>query len=177
LIGTNSDEGALFVPSISAAAYQGMVRYGYGEYADKILAAYPGGSDADALRSRRDLLRDTAFAWPTWAWARLQSRTGKGSVYVYYFSHRPPYPDTPSFQDWGAAHGGEIAYVFGNFTAPAMLDSAAYRAVSEEMSSYWVNVGGTKPHWPAFTASSPQVMNLTILQRRYLFQISKSSKC
>ena len=127
LIGTNSDEGSLFVPSITAAAYLGSIRSGYGEYADKILAAYPGGSDAEALRSSRDLFRDTAFAWPTWAWARLQFKTGKGKVYVYYFSHRPPYPDAPAFKDWGAAHGGEIAYVFGNFTAPCRLRQAIMR--------------------------------------------------
>ena len=166
LIGTNSDEGSLFVPSITVAAQQGAIRSGYSEYADKILAAYPAGSDAEALRSARDLFRDTAFAWPTWAWARLQSHTGKGKVFVYYFSHRPPYPNTPQFKDWGASHGSEISYVFGNFTA-AMPAAPADRAVSEEMSSYWVNFaktgdpnGGAKPHWPAFTNTNPQVMNL-----------------
>ncbi len=160
LIGTNSDEGALFIPAITAAAYQGTVRSGYGEYAGKILAAYPAGSDAEALRSARDLFRDTAFAWPTWTWARLQSQTGKGKVYVYYFSHRPPYPDAPEFKNWGAAHGGEIAYVFGNF-APGMPATPADRAVSDEMSSYWVNFAKTgDPGWPAFTTSNTQVMNL-----------------
>jgi para-nitrobenzyl esterase len=166
LIGTNSDEGALFVPAITAAAYQGTVHSGYGEYADKILAVYPAGSDAEALHSARDLFRDTAFAWPTWTWARLQSKTGKGKVYVYYFSHRPPYPDTPEFKNWGAAHGGEIAYVFGNFPA-AMPATPADRTVSEEMSSYWVNFAKTGdptssglPRWPAFTNSTTQVMNL-----------------
>lgn len=166
LIGTNSDEGALFVPSIAAPAYLVNIRTGYGDYADKILAAYPGGTDAEALRSDRDLFRDSAFAWHTWTWARLQSRTGKGKVFVYYFSHRPPYPDTPQFKDWGAAHGGEIAFVFGNFTA-AMQPSAADRAVSDEVSSYWVNFakmgnpnGAGLPQWPAFTNASQQVMNL-----------------
>jgi para-nitrobenzyl esterase len=166
LIGTNSDEGALFVPSAKASEYQSGTRSGYGEYADKILAAYPGKTDAEALRSSRDLFRDTAFAWPTWAWARLQSKTGKGKVYAYYFSHRPPYPNQPQFKDWGAAHAGEIAYVFGNFTA-SMPASASDRMVSEEMMSYWVNFaktgdpnGAGLPRWPAFTNSSPQVMNL-----------------
>jgi para-nitrobenzyl esterase len=166
LIGTNSDEGALFVPFISAAAYQSTIRSDYGEYAGKILAAYPAGSDAEALRSARDLFRDTVFAWPTWAWARLQSKTGKGKAYVYYFSHRPPYPNAPEFKNWGAAHGGEIAYVFGNFSA-AMPATAADRAVSEEMLSYWANfaktgdpTGSGLPHWPAFTSANAQVMNL-----------------
>ncbi len=89
LVGTNSDEGALFVPFAKADTYQKQIRAGYGEYADKILAAYPGGTDAEALRSSRDMFRDATFAWPTWTWARLQSKTGKGKVFVYYFSHRP----------------------------------------------------------------------------------------
>jgi para-nitrobenzyl esterase len=99
LIGTNSDEGALFVPFAKADAYQKQIRTGYGEYADKILAAYPGGTDAEALRSSRDMFRDATFAWPTWTWARLQAKTGKGKVFVYYFSHRPNYPNAPAFKD------------------------------------------------------------------------------
>jgi para-nitrobenzyl esterase len=166
LIGTNSDEGALFVPFVKADAYQKTIRAGYGEYTDKILAAYPGGTDAEALRSSRDMFRDATFAWPTWTWARLQSKTGKGKVYVYYFSHRPPYPDAPQYKGWGAAHAGEIAYVFGNFSA-TMPAATTDRTVSEEISSYWVNFakkgdpnGTGLPHWPAFTNTSAQVMNL-----------------
>jgi para-nitrobenzyl esterase len=171
LIGTNSDEGALFVPALipapTAPAYPTYIQSGYGEYAYKILAAYPGASDLGALRSMRDLLRDTATAWPTWAWARLQSQTGKSKVYLYYFTYRPPYPDAPQYKDWGAAHGAELSYVFGNFTNPVMLATVADRKISEEVSSYWVNFAKTGdpngkglPHWPAFTHTNAQVMNL-----------------
>jgi para-nitrobenzyl esterase len=166
LIGTNADEGALFVANAKTDAYEAAIRAGYGEYADKILAAYPGGTDAEALRSSRDMFRDTAFAWPTWAWARLQSKTGKGKVFVYYFSHRPPYPDTPQFKGWGAAHAGELSYVFGNFSA-AMPPRDADRAVSDQVSSYWTNFAKTGnpngtglPQWPAFSDANQQVMNL-----------------
>jgi para-nitrobenzyl esterase len=166
LIGTNSDEGALFVASMKAEAARDAVRSGYGEYADKILSVYPAESDAEALRSARDLFRDSAFAWPTWAWARLQAKTGKGKVYVYYFSRRPPYPNSPAFQGWGAAHFGEVAYVFENFPE-AMQPTEADRALSEEMASYWTNFaktgdpnGAGLPHWPAFTNANPEVMNL-----------------
>ena len=166
LIGTNSDEGALFVASMTSVAYLKTIHAGYGEYADKILAAYPGGSDAEALRSARDMFRDATFAWPTWSWARLQSKSGKGKVFVYYFSHRPNYPQMPQFKDWGAAHAGEIAYVFGNFTS-AMPAKPADRTVSDEVSSYWVNFaktgdpnGSGLPHWPTFTDANSQVMQL-----------------
>jgi para-nitrobenzyl esterase len=166
LIGTNSDEGALFVPATTAAAYLASVHAGYGDCADKILAAYPGSSDSEALRSDRDLFRDSTFAWHMWTWARLQSRTGKSKAYVYYFSHRPPYPDAPQFKGWGASHGGEISYVFGNFVAGTSL-SAEDRAVSDTISSYWVNFakagdpnGEGLPAWPAFADADQQVMNL-----------------
>lgn len=166
LVGTNSDEGALFVATTTSAAYQSQIKAGYGDYADKILAAYPGDTDAHALRSARDMFRDATFAWPTWAWARLQSKTGKGKVYVYDFSHRPPYPNAPQFKDWGAAHGGEIGFVFENFSQ-AMPAVPADLKVSDEVSSYWTNFaktgdpnGAGLPNWPAFTNANQQVMDL-----------------
>ena len=166
LIGTNADEGALFVPTATAASYQKQIQGGYGEYADKILAAYPADTEAHALRSARDISRDTLFRWPTWTWARWQSKTGKGAVYVYQFSHRPPYPDTPQFKDWGAAHGAEISYVFGNFTK-AMPPGADDQKVSEVVSTYWTNFaktgdpnGANLPRWPKFTDANQQVMDL-----------------
>lgn len=166
LIGTNSDEGALFVGAVTASAFESSIHTGYGDYADKILAAYPAGSDAEVLRSDRDLFRDSSFAWHTWTWARLQARTGKGKVFVYCFTHRPPYPNLPQFKDWGAAHGAEIAYVFGNFSA-AMPAAPADTALSDIVSSYWVNFARTgDPNgkgltaWPAFTAAKQTVMYL-----------------
>jgi para-nitrobenzyl esterase len=167
LIGTNSDEGSLFVPAITAADYVAGVRKGYGAYADKILAAYPAKDDAQALRSARDLFRDTGFAWHTWAWARWQSEKGKNKAYVYYFRQRPPYPDIPQFKDWGASHGSEIQYVFGNL-APPMPWRDEDRQVSDRMMSYWVNFAATGdpngpelPSWPAFAKSSPVTLLLS----------------
>ncbi len=164
LIGTNADEGALFIRAITASAYLANVHALYGAYADRILAAYPGGSDAQALRSSRDLMRDTAFAWQTWAWARLQSRSGKGKVYVYYFNHRPHYPDLPSFQDWGASHGSEIAYVFGHLDPKTATPED--RAISDALQTYWANFarsgdpnGAGAPVWPAFTEANAAAMH------------------
>ena len=73
-----------------------------------ILAAYPHATDEEAMQSSRDLFRDSVFAWPTWAWASLQSQKGKGKAYVYYFDHKTA--RTPH----GAQHASEIGYVFHN---------------------------------------------------------------
>src|SRR5215471_14029646 len=119
LIGTNSDEGALFLPpGVTAARFEQLARDGFGPQADAILAAYPHATDAEAVKSTKDLFRESTFAWHTWAWAMLQTEKGKGKAFVYYFDHRGP--RTPSGA--GANHGDEIAYVFRNLPAPVFGD-------------------------------------------------------
>jgi para-nitrobenzyl esterase len=160
LIGTNSDEGALFAhPGVTTGSFGAEVRDGYDAKASVVLAAYPNGTDAEAATSSKNLFRDTAFAWPTWTWARLQSRAGKSPAYVYYFDHR-----TPATPD-GATHGAEMAYVFGNLDTRLGPPSAADVALSERMSSYWVNFAKTSdpngpdlPAWPVFNETTPQVL-------------------
>jgi len=160
LIGTNSDEGALFAqPGVTSASFTAQVRQGYDAKANAILAAYPSNTDAEAATSSKNLFRDTAFAWPTWAWARLQSRVGKNPVFVYYFDHRTPLsPD-------GATHGAEMPYVFGNFDPRQGTPTAADIALSEHMMAYWVNFakygnpnGNGLPNWPTFQENTQQVL-------------------
>ena len=160
LIGTNSDEGASFArPGVTKASFEDQVRAGYGKQAAAILAAYPHATDEEAMQSSRDLFRDSAFAWPTWAWASLQSQKGKGKAYVYYFDHKTA--RTPH----GAPHASEIGYVFHNLGGRGPAPEPENIAISDLMSAYWTNFAKTGnpngpglPEWPAFSASSQQVM-------------------
>lgn len=167
LIGTNSDEGALFAqPGMTPAALEMQVRAGYGDRADGILSAYPHANNMEAARSGKQLFRDATFAWPTWTWARLQSRHGKSKAFVYYFDHRTP--QTPD----GANHGSEIAFVFSTLNAPGigavlLKPSPADWKLSEQMQHYWVNFatsgdpnGPGLPAWPAFEVKTQQAMVL-----------------
>jgi para-nitrobenzyl esterase len=167
LIGTNSDEGALFArPGMTPAAFAAQVRAGYGDRAERILSAYPHANDAQAARAGKQLFRDTTFGWSTWVWATLQSEHGRHKAYIYYFDHR-----TPQSPD-GANHGSEIAFVFGNLSAPGMggvvmKPTAAEQTLSDQMHRYWVNFatvgdpnGPGLPPWPAFDTKSQQAMVL-----------------
>ncbi len=169
LVGTNADEGRLFVPAgMTPARLEAQVRAGFGKDARAVLAAYPHATDAEAEQSARDLMRDSTFAWGTWAWALLQSEKGKGRAYLYYFDRRSP--QSPL----GPTHAAEIGYVFGNLVGPGGGPSGlrgppepADIALSELIQSYWVSFAKTGdpngpglPAWPAFTASSQQAMYL-----------------
>jgi para-nitrobenzyl esterase len=166
LIGTNSDEGALFAqPGMTVARFEEMIRAGYGKHADAILAVYPHATDAAAAKAANDVFRESLFAWHTWAWAMLQSQKGKGKAYVYYFDHRTPL--SPN----GANHGAEIGYVFRTLDVPSGPLGFIGKprpedlAMSELLSSYWTNFaktgdpnGAGLPAWPAFTPAAQNAM-------------------
>jgi para-nitrobenzyl esterase len=161
LIGTNSDEGAMFARGGTAEAFEKQVRDGYGPAADAILKAYPHATAVEGAKSSKDIFRESAFAWYTWAWARLQTQKGKGKAFIYYFDHRTP--ATPE----GANHGSEISYVFGNFGGPGPGGPPQKEdfALSDLMSSYWTNFAKSGdpnspglPKWPAFGEKEQNAM-------------------
>ena len=92
LIGYNSDEGATFGDPKSHDAYVQTVRERYQQFTDKILAAYPGGETPAEKRTARNLMRDSSFGWNAWTWARLQTKTGKSKVFLYYFDEKAELP-------------------------------------------------------------------------------------
>ena len=166
LIGTNSDEGRLFAPpGATPAAFESFVRPSYGKHGDAVLAAYPHATNEEAAKASRDILRDSLFAWPTWAWAMLQTQKGTGKAFVYYFDHRTP--QSPN----GANHGSEIGYVFKNLGGGGALGLPSPprpedTAMSDLVSSYWVNFarngdpnGPGLPSWPAFSVAAQNAMH------------------
>jgi para-nitrobenzyl esterase len=165
LVGYNSDEGASFSPPRTTEEYVQNVHKRYGKFADALIKAYPPG-DKEVAKTARDLMRDSAFGWHTWTWARLQSRLGKSKAYLYYFDQHPEYAVDSPRAGHGAGHGRDVAYVFEHFAGDdGQKPTAGDVTISDAMATYWTNFakygtpnGKTVPNWPAFTEQHPVSM-------------------
>jgi len=163
LIGFNSDEGGQFTRASNPEAYKKGIEARFGNFAGKILEAYPGNTDEQTYTSSADIFRETAFGWPTWTWARLQSRTGKSNVFLYYFDQKQPTNPRMPKELRGAPHAAEIKYVLENID-PKTYGEADLK-LSDLMGTYWTNFakygnpnGEKLPEWPKFTENNQKVM-------------------
>ncbi|MFT3928460.1 MAG: carboxylesterase family protein [Myxococcales bacterium] len=152
LLGTNSDEGTLFVLGSTASnqeEYLDALRMGYGERAETIAALYPAskfGGDYKAALAR--VVGDAGLGCGTHDSARRAAKAGL-PVFMYNFN----IPWTVAFGALGAAHASEISHVFG---APYSANQASTQ-VSDAMNSYWAQFARTgDPNYPGAPAVWPR---------------------
>jgi para-nitrobenzyl esterase len=164
IVGYNADEGTTLAPqgaNLKASMFTAGVRQRYGPLADAFLKIYPVGTDEEAVTSFYSAYRDQVFGWEMRTWARLASKTGHQPAYMYYFSRRPPGPQSAKLR---AFHASEIAYVFGTFVWPFPWEDID-KKLSDTMTSYWVifaasgNPSGPNlVEWPVYNAKDDQVL-------------------
>jgi para-nitrobenzyl esterase len=170
LIGSNAEEARALtdVTDVRASTFAADIESHFGALPPAIVAAYPHATDDEARTARLELERDLRFGWDMWAWARLQAKTGHGSVYYYSFQQQPPFPADSVYKGWGASHYAELWYVFGHLNQAPWRWSAADSKLAGQMATYWTNFAKTGnpngrglPVWPAFTNAGPRVLNLS----------------
>jgi para-nitrobenzyl esterase len=177
LLGSNSQEDSytdiLQRRSPTPAHYRAALERLFGRQAARALALYPGGSDAEVMRSATALAGDVFIAHSTWRWMDLQRRTGKAPVYYYYFARPRPakrHPAPGERPDAGAVHSGEIEYALGNLdTNRVYAWTPADRRTSKTMEGYFAQFirtgnpnGAGLPHWPAVRASGGGLLRQVI---------------
>jgi len=165
LVGSNEDEGsftAAFGPPATLASWQQGEGFRWGSQVELGRAAYPVNTDEEAVATATQPFGDN-MAWLMRQFANYQAEKGQNS-YHYWFRHDPPYDADRG--NLGAAHTGEIPYVFDNLCAPRtfpggssvelMCGNPAEEAFADQVSQYWVNFAATGnpngeglPYWPA----------------------------
>jgi len=185
LVGSNEDEGSFtagFGPPTTLATWQAGEAQRWGTDAAMVelgRTAYPAATDAEAAAANVRPFSD-AMTWHMRQFAEAQAEIGK-SAYLYLFTHDPLYDADRA--NLGAAHTGEIPYVFNNLCAPRtfpggssvtqMCDNPREEGFADQVSQYWVNFAATGnpngnyadgralPTWPATsTLNRREVMHL-----------------
>jgi para-nitrobenzyl esterase len=164
LVGSNENEAgfAFFgVPKGTAAEFTAQIKDRFGDRSAEFLKIYPAASDAESNTAQVKSFNDEV-AWNMRSWALSQSKQRKARSYLYYFTKVPPASGNQPSR--GAIHTAEIPYALGN--GPRTWTDSD-RALSETMTSYWVNFattgnpnGKNLPMWPAFKGASGQTMIL-----------------
>ena len=170
LLGSNTDEGTLFLPAAkpaSEADYMTALTAMFGAtVAPQVAAAYPmsnfaGGMPNPATAALARVIGDSRLVCTTFDTAVRAAHAG-ASVYMYNFD--VPVPAVIS-ATLGATHGSELTSVFG--TSPTFSTDPGAKSVSDLMQRYWTRFAGTgNPNagadlgWPAFTEAQNVRVNL-----------------
>lgn len=158
MIGTNSDEGSMFTAFLggySAEQYEKEMKTSFPDstWQVKFRKMYPGANDQEAFDAHSDIFRDAAFAWPTYAWANLQSGLteagkGKGKVYMFFFDQaKSNYfrHGQNAKRKFLTAHAAELRYTFGFDESTMeqgpgnMADDPREGGLTRMVFRYWTN--------------------------------------
>ena len=176
LIGTNSREGDMFSRPGTLAEYEQEMNARFGEWAPKFKAMYPAKTDADVLDARSNIFRESAFAWPSYAWVNLQQKTGKGKIWMYYLDQPQKNTFRPDAISKGTNHACDMAFIFGHPFSFMPFTEQDW-GISKMMTTYFANFvktgnpndngekvddnpahGAPLPYWPIYSRDEETVM-------------------
>lgn len=166
IVGWNDDDRVSGPPS-SAAIFKENSRKRFGDSAEEFLKVYPADNDEQAAKSQIGVGRDEIFGVQDYAWAKIQTQTGKSKAYIYNFNRK--LPSYSAETDFGAFHTGEVPYAYNNLhTVKRPFEKVDYE-ISDKMSDYWVNFaktgnpnGGKLPKWEMY---EPQYEKVLIIDK------------
>jgi para-nitrobenzyl esterase len=167
LLGWNADDAIMGAPQ-PASTFKSEIEKRYGANAETMLSFYPANNDEQAAISQKNLNRDETFGIQGFAWANMQSISGKSKVFVYNFDRKLPYYSKDS--DFGAFHTGEVVYAYNNLYTVNRPWETADKLLANSMSNYWVNFvktgdpngikasGANLPNWPNFVQGNEKII-------------------
>ena len=186
ILGTNQDEGTLFVDKKTvekmdgnASAYLDYVTKQLGENATlgaEAVALYPllNGFNGSAWEALSAIEGDAAMSCPARETARVLSASTSAKVWLYFFTHSFDLAPIlgkliPSIEGIGVAHATELIVVFD--TRVITGEFKAERALADAVGGYWLRFaasgdpGGAEPDlvaWPEYKESSDLHLRLDV---------------
>ncbi len=158
LAGWNRDERAgTLSRDMTPEKWKAFAVEHYGPFAADFLAAFPGSTAAQAVRSADAYTTDLFIALGTWEWVEAQTATADAPVYRYHFELPAP-PSMVHPEGKYAFHSDDLEYVFGTLdTRQGATWRLEDRTLSEQIIGYWTNFARTGnpngpglPHWPRY---------------------------
>ncbi|HMK39852.1 MAG TPA: carboxylesterase family protein [Bacteroidota bacterium] len=158
LIGSNADEGTLFIQQIPIrrpVGYAMAVKNLFGEFAGRVTQMFPVHTAEDVRPAIARLVTVAAFVAPARRAARALS-VHNPNVRLYHFTRVSPLLRE---RNVGATHGVELFYVFKTIPPGVHADEADLR-VADAMHAAWLRFarsgdpnGEGLPGWPAYSAA------------------------
>ncbi len=167
LLGNTTDEGQEFITdlSITKETYKDELKKHFPAWLVGLTAPAPGKTDDEAIKAAVEFEGDIRFKWNMWTWAKLASIENDNKVYFYQFAKSPPFPRDSDQAGWGAAHGSDLYYVFGQFEQRSWALTKNDHELSNIMVKYWTNFAKFSnpnakelPQWPEFSVSNPEAL-------------------
>ncbi|HUT34547.1 MAG TPA: carboxylesterase/lipase family protein [Planctomycetota bacterium] len=163
LVGSNADEGSVFVqqaPIRRVQGYKWLLGRRFGKHADRVFALFPAEEDAEVQAAFSRLVGVSAFVAPARFLVRSMAKC-KSPAYLYHFTRVPP---SERLRKLGAFHALEIGYVFGTIEGRPGFDDTD-RRLSETMRKCWTRFarsgdpnGEGLPRWPAYAREADQCL-------------------
>lgn len=167
LVGTNADEGRMFVGDdimVSRATYRAWVQDKFGPFAGDILRLDPAATDDAARAAMSAVIGDGTFGESARVIARGVA-THQPKTFSYLFTRsvqgRPPTP----------THSEELPFVFGSLDQPSFVKhrppDRADRKLSRTIMHAWARFAATgdpngagMPHWPSYDTGADPYLEL-----------------
>ncbi|MET0340354.1 MAG: carboxylesterase/lipase family protein [Polyangiales bacterium] len=168
ILGSNTDEGTLFVPAVVAdeAALRAALTAQFGAASvEAILAQYPLASFDSPREALARIVGDARLVCTTTDTAALAQASGS-HVWMYNFDIGATLPPGSTAPRLGATHGAELVYVFGTsalFTPESAKVSAEIRASWRNFAAFGnPGVRSASPAWPEWWPHADARLNLAL---------------
>jgi para-nitrobenzyl esterase len=154
----------LATPVASDTEYRAQIQRWFPTIASGILQRYPSSAFASPQQALIAVMSDESMICPARRIARAARSSQTEPVRRYMFDH--VYESGP-WVPFGAGHGSDLAFEFGNLGLSGFTASASERALSDAIIGYWTRFAATGDPdgtgavpWPAYDSVTDPALEL-----------------